>query len=1504
MFKNRLLLLCSLVLILLLIVPSVFGADNDTVSLDSNSDNQTLSSDVYFDSNQTLSSDIYFDSNATNDHGGGTADDPYRELRDGRILDNSVIHLKNGEYEFTQLNTHTNISIIGQDASKTIINGQGGVLIVNNRLVLKNVTICNLNIFNQGNLIASNTIFTNSSAIKSGKYGNSLGGAIYCVGTSHNAYLTNCTFINNYAGCGGAIYLNGGILEITDCSFINNTALNYGGAIACESKYSKSPRLTIKRSKFINDISLEDAGGAVYMKSGTFIGQDLNISYCSGTFGGAFALLKSYTKLNNVYALNNTARYDGGVVYLIYGNLTIKDSQLLRNHAKNGGGLFVDESYLIDVKNVSFINNSANLLAGAFYSLLNDFFDFNNITYINNTALEYNDLFTDDCSIIFSSYNYTLYNHIVDDSSLPEYYSSVDEGYVTPVKDQQNGGNCWAFAMLSALESAILKASGDNIILSEENMKNLASIYSRYGWAMETNEGGYDDMALSYLTSWLGPILAADDEYCDFSTLSPVLDSILHVQNILFLKRNGYYDLDSIKKAIRDYGAVYAPIYITAHYDYTSKKYVQCYRGTHSCDHAVALVGWDDNFQMSGAPGKGAWIAKNSWGSNWGSNGYFYVSYFDNSCIKIGENDAGFAFIFNDTIKYDKNYQYDIAKTDYFFNTTKTVWYKNIFNATDNEYLVAVSTYFEKDTHWELTIKINDVLKLTKSGDSNAGYYTLDLGQLIPMNIGDIFEVMFKITVNGDAGVPISEAVSLNHCFYHENISYISYDGKNWRDLFDVVWKYPDHTYESQVACIKAFTVLNPINTTVSLTFENKTSDKITLIANILNQWGYPVNCGNVEFRIGDETYVVTVNNGVAKKEMDLESANITVVFSEVGYAPSQNHVELRNPLVNTNMTLNITGNHNPVNITAKIVDEHNNPVKYGTVLFSIGSQKYFVEVVNGIAKLENIVVSPLSCIVHAQFSDLFYYNSSSADESVSLSLIDTKIYLDITTNEYNNPVSIIAHVLDLNDNPVKSGKIEFNLPNRLVELDVVNGIASINHTFRKTGNNTIYVTFKDNLIYNSSVYNKTLYVSKMKVNLSLDIVIKECDAYMAIGIKNSIPGFIIKLNVNDEEHFYTSTDSYVLSELKNLKKGIYNYTIELISTIYEADVLEGSFNIVHQKTQISASSMIYYNGPYSVILKDELGNLIANRDVYLTINGNTIKKRTNGQGIAIFNLDLPVGYHEVKISFIGDDEYIKSSNTSSFTIKSSIDFKTTVYAFNAKYVATLRDSKGNLLKYNQVRIVLNGVGHNVKSDGSGQISLNIKLKSGTYTVKVINPNTGEVKTQSIKVVKRITQNKNLNMYYGAGKAYKVKVVGDKGEIVKKLKVTFEISGRKYYAYTDANGYASVKINKKPGKYIITAEYKRFKVSNKITVKSTIVTKDIKIKKGKVIKFKAKLLNSKGKILKNKKVTFKFKGKTYKVKTNERGIAVLKIAKKYKRGKYTITSKYGNLKIKNKIRII
>ena len=1481
--SNKKLMLLSLTVLILLIIPISFAHENDTLSVES-----SLNDSIQ------ASNDVYFDTNATHDHGAGTVDDPYRELRDGRILDNSVIHLKNGEYGYIQLNEHKNITFIGQSPEKTVINGNGGTLTVKNKLVLANVTVCNLNILNQGNLYATNAVFTNSTSSERGGYG----GAIYCADVSNNVYLTNCTFTNNYAQYGGAIYLGGGILEASDCVFFNNTAYNYGGAIACEAKNSKGS-IIIKKSKFISDSSLHDAGGAIFLKSAILKAEDLSILMCSATFGPAVTLLKSDATLSNIRAHNNSASYEGGAIYQVYGNLTLKDSDLSCNHANNGGVLFIDNVLNAVITNNSFSSNSARI-AGAIYLLSCENATVDNV-YHNNEALEYEDVFNqENISLVITNNNYTLFNNDVTDSPLPSSYSSISAGYVTPAKNQESGGNCWAFATLATLESCLLKASDVEFDLSEENMKNLASIYSHFGWNVEPNTGGYDNMGFGYLTSWLGPVLESQDEYNPGTVLSPILDSVMHVQNMLFLKRSDNKDITHIKRAIMDYGAVYSAIFMIPHYSYQVNEYVQCYMGNLPCDHAISLVGWDDNFMIPEAPGPGAWIAKNSWGEEWGRNGYFYVSYYDTSCPKVGDSEGVITFILNDTIKYDKNYQYDIAKTDYLFNTTKTVWYKNRFVSTDSEYLTAVSTYFEKDTRYTYSIYVNNNLRQTKSGNSPAGYYTFNLDESIALNEGDVFEVVFKITVDKDAGVPISEKISLNNKLYHENLSFISYDGRNWKDLYNLVWQYPDHVYDSQVACIKAFTVLNPINTTLTLTLEDD-----TLVANVVNQWGYPVNNGNVTFHIGNDVFIVKTVNGMAKQKTDIKSQNVTVEFASVGYNSSFAFIEMHNPLVNTNVTLNITGNYNPINITAIVTDEYGNPVKYGYVVFNVNHERYEANVVNGCARLENIKVASMNFDVVADYCGLYYYNSSNALKSVELNLTNTRIYLNVSAGSANNPVEITAHVLDENDDEVKSGFVMFLISDEISIVDVENGSAKLNHTFSNVGINCISAFYYDLYYYNSSQCNESLLVSKIMTNLTFDMIIKDNNVIITSGIENCLRGFRIHLFINDMDYWYTATEGYVVADLNDLDVGTYTYRLELSSSIYQADNITGMFNITSQRTQIVAEdATIYYNGEYMLVLKDKLGNIIPNRDVYLIINGERFKSRTNDLGSAVFKLPVASGNHRTTLEFIGDDEYLAASLSVNINVKSTVYVAQSTYAYNSRYVAVLYDSNGNSVKNRQISVVFNGINYNLTSNAKGEISLVVKLSSGKCNVKITNPETGEIKVQAINVVKRITKNKDLTLYYGADKVYKVKVCNDNAKFIKGLKVKFKINKKSYYAFTDKRGYASLKISQKPGKYRITASYKGFKVSNKIVVKSTLITKNVKVKKGKTIKFKAKLLNNKGKKLKNKKITFKFKGKSYSAKTNKKGVAVLKIAKKYKKGKYSITSRYGKLKIKNKIRIV
>ena len=948
--------------------------------------------------------------------------------------------------------------------------------------------------------------------------------------------------------------------------------------------------------------------------------------------------------------------------------------------------------------------------------------------YVNNSAQLFNDLYESmEVSLDIGSNNYTMYTvNLTDVSEIPSRYCLIDEGYTTSVKNQLDSGNCWAFAVLGALESAILKSGGENLDLSEEHMKNIIERYSDYGWNLETNRGGYLDMGMGYLISWLGPVLEEDDPFDDKSVLSPMLDSILHVQNILYLKRDNYTDNDAFKKAIMQYGGLVTTGYYAYTYQYTTVTDI---------DHAIVIVGWDDSISFSGAPGKGGWIVKNSWGPNWGLSkyrGYYYVSYYDMSFAAPGRDISAYAFILNNTIKYDKNYQYDIPGiTDYFLNGTDSVWYKNVFNASDDEYLAAVSTHFEKYASYDLSVYVNGALMHTQSDTSPEGYFTIDLTRIIPLKKGDEFEVVFKVTQDGGATFPISEVVSLNNQFYREGVSYCSYDGINWQDLVDLEHAYripgvTSHTYASQVACIKAFTVLNIINTTLNLSVIYDGSNPVTLRAVVLNQWGNPVNNGSVLFDIEGAVTPVILTNGVAQLSTNLaEGTNaVQATFSASGYNPS----------------------------------------------------------------------------------------ADSASVAVS------KIFKEIN-------ISVASHGAGANINVL--------LPDNL--------------------NETV-------LIY-----------------------------------------------VNDTQYIVKANNGVASLSLDNMAIGEYNAEASIKSERYCSDVKSASFSVTYIKTYLLTNDLVAYykNGVFVATLVDENNNVLSGKSIKFTINGATYFKKTNATGQASISIGLAPDTYSITSTFKGDELFSPYSVNNSITIRTTIELPSNVkYTYNGKYAPVMLAGDGSALANQNIVVTIASTNYQISTDGDGKLNYKVNLKPGTYKVKITNPATGEVKTQTITVQARISENKDLTMYFGAGKSYKVKVLdGNARTVASGVSVVFKVNGKSYKVSTDKNGYASLAINLQPGTYTISAENNGYKVSNKITVKPTIVTGNAAFKRYSTIKFTAKLLDSSGKIIKNKKITFKLNGKTYSAKTNSKGIATVYIKNSLKVGKYTITSAYGKASVKNTITI-
>ena len=276
-----------------------------------------------------------------------------------------------------------------------------------------------------------------------------------------------------------------------------------------------------------------------------------------------------------------------------------------------------------------------------------------------------------------------------------------------------------------------------------------------------------------------------------------------------------------------------------------------------------------------------------------------------------------------------------------------------------------------------------------------------------------------------------------------------------------------------------------------------------------------------------------------------------------------------------------------------------------------------------------------------------------------------------------------------------------------------------------------------------------------------------------------------------------------------------------------------------------------------------------------------------------------------IKILYSGDNKYVNRSieriiTAEKFEVNLEDNLIFTPPAGNSvgSFIFNLPiDAEGNLT------VNINGKNY-TQTLFVGKVSINIDdLPSGSYEATIYYSGNSKFYPSMIKesfaVPKPILSAQDISIQYTSSKMYSVKVIRGGKPITGKI-VTFNINGNIKTVKTDNKGYASVKINLPPKSkaYTITAKYLGITIKNKITVKSIVVAKNLKVKKtAKKLKIKVTLKKVDNKYLKGKQVSLKFSGKTYKAKTDKKGVATFTIKnsviKKLKAGKkYTYKVTY------------
>jgi len=203
------------------------------------------------------------------------------------------------------------------------------------------------------------------------------------------------------------------------------------------------------------------------------------------------------------------------------------------------------------------------------------------------------------------------------------YYNACANGACTPVKNQGSCGSCWAFSTVGSFESSILKKTLVTKDLSEQYLISCNSD----GWSCSGGWFGHNYHLNKKITSEpaAGAVYESDFPYkaANVACGSPHV----HNEKLIswkYVQSTNPYSVPSvaaIKQAISTYGPISAAVCVGSNFQkYTSGVFStneSC--GSGAVNHAIVLVGWDDTKQ--------AWYLRNSWGANWGENGYMWIKY-------------------------------------------------------------------------------------------------------------------------------------------------------------------------------------------------------------------------------------------------------------------------------------------------------------------------------------------------------------------------------------------------------------------------------------------------------------------------------------------------------------------------------------------------------------------------------------------------------------------------------------------------------------------------------------------------------------------------------------------------------------------------------------------------------------------------------------------------------------------------------------------------------------